>query len=766
MSEWWKGSFSPKDVADNEKHQTATTEEEKKRAPLPDQVVYGVPPEVANKIRDSKKRRRIVGQQGTTTLAQPVLARVTYMDVGCWIGNAPDEHDTAAHWGKKRYFGVVFGRLSVLCAYRPWETAGKPAPHFAENWTLPASDLRETPQYKRVLPLLKALSSDPHLGPVVVTKAMLNDQPEAVAPPEDRIHVILGDLHAPVMTDHAQTTAGALAENPTDFPGTIHALPGAHMQAAQQLGLIHFGPTMKYPLRGRYDRGVVAPSLVPGLARLFGEGAKATVNHETAATVITTAVGLSAPARIVFGAVGAATGAATAAGLGSIASATRLRTWSDHDAVDLPVVEDWFDRYHGRTGKLGADVFDSAGADLLAWLRMIKAYQSDSNAQQPPVRLMQLGDLFDFWIGLQCPFDLVGGARNFPDPSSARRFVNHWLAESLRNPAIEFLWNFDTHEPPVTDDRLKTVFLHGNHDTYMGTSLLQGREPLLSQFVESDKGLIAQHGHQDDAFNNEPTAGIGYLLTQAVFLDNYVRTIEDPMSSLKTKLFGGMWTRLGYDEAALKNCVFQRLDAGAPPASTFIMGHTHEPALQRVNVVEKIPAKTAVSSPPPELPLPSSQVCRPGDGNMVRAVVAFKQVYILDDHGKEPWNLRAFISPVSGKSAGADVTLFDEMPIEKGKSAQVGASPLSVSVPSDDRVEILIQGWQGHRSHSTNDPFLAPMEEFWNYVVGKISDLTPDFLKSKTEFDVITIRVWPHTWDGTRTLESKHFRVTFGLDWG
>jgi hypothetical protein len=331
----------------------------------------------------------------------------------------------------------------------------------------------------------------------------------------------------------------------------------------------------------------------------------------------------------------------------------------------------------------------------------------------------------------------------------------------LRNPAIEFLWNFDTHDPPVTDGRLTTIFLHGNHDTYMGTSLLKGRAPLLSQFVEPDKGLIAQHGHQDDAFNNEPTAGIGYLLTQAVFLDNYVRTIEDPMSSLKTKLFGGMWTRLGYNEAALKNCLFQRLDMGERPISAFVMGHTHEPALQRVNGVEKIPARPAVSPPPPEVPLPTPYVCRPGDGNMVHAVVAFKQVYILDDNGKEPWNIRAFISPISGKSAGADVTLFDEMPIPKGASSQVGASPVSVSLSCDDRVEILIQGWQGRRSHSTTDPFLAPVEEFWNYVVGKISDLTPDFLKSKPQFDVVTVRVWPHTWEGTRTLENS---VHVGLD--
>jgi hypothetical protein len=469
------------------------------------------------------------------------------------------------------------------------------------------------------------------------------------------------------------------------------------------------------------------------------------------------------PARVVFGATGAA--------FGSIAAGTYLRRWSDDEAVDMPVVDDWFDRYHGTASALGADVFDGAGVDLLAWLRMLKTYQAsaggvDANADNPPIRLMQLGDLFDFWIGLQCPFNLLGGARDFPDPSSASKFVSYWLAESLRNPAIEFLWNFDRKDPPVTDDRLKTVFLYGNHDTYMGTALLRARAPLIGQFVEPGMGLVAQHGHQDDLFNAEPTAGIGYLLTQAVFVDNYVRTIEDPMSSLKTKLFGGMWTRLGYDEAALKSCLFQRLDIGARPAATFVMGHTHEPALQRVDVVEVIPAKPDVSLPPPqERPIPSQQICRPGKGTDVRATLMFKQVHVLDHHGDEPWNIRAFVSPVSKKNQGGEVTLVDEMPIGKGDTKLLDGSPISVSVSNDEQIEILIQGWQGHRMHTTTDPFLAPLEEFWNYTIGRISDLTPDFLKSKPEFDVLTVRVWPNTWDGTRTLRSKNLQVTFGLDW-
>jgi hypothetical protein len=136
----------------------------------------------------------------------------------------------------------------------------------------------------------------------------------------------------------------------------------------------------------------------------------------------------------------------------------------------------------------------------------------------------------------------------------------------------------------------------------MGTLLderLHGRKALPGRF-DKDPGLIAQHGHQEDPFNTEQTAALGYLLTQAVFSDNYIRTIEDPMGAIGPKFFGGTWTRLGLAEMALKACIFDRvLKKGKQaenaekkmPAMTFVMGHTHEPVLQVVKVVRPTPPK-------------------------------------------------------------------------------------------------------------------------------------------------------------------------------
>jgi hypothetical protein len=165
------------------------------------------------------------------------------------------------------------------------------------------------------------------------------------------------------------------------------------------------------------------------------------------------------------------------------------------------------------------------------------------------------------------------------------------------------------------------------------------------------------------------------------------------------------------------------------------------------------------------MPVPTAQVCRPEAGNALRATVLFRQVHVLGGRSDEPWNIRAFIGPVSKKDSGATVTLFDEHDIPKRKTAQVVASPVTVDVPCSDQLEIVIQGWQGRREHRASDPFLAPLQEFWDYAMGRIGDLTPDFLKSKPDFDVLSVRVWPNTWDGTRTLQSEHLLVTLGIEW-
>jgi hypothetical protein len=545
-------------------HQKADSKE-KRNFPLPDSLVYQVSSEVAKALRDppedSADPVNTTDPHGVSTLVQKEVATLIYMDVGRWSGSAPTENDTQAQWGRHRDFGIVCGRLAVLCSYtqeRPQD--GKDGPVLDKV----ARAIQSFPEFKNILPLLKILSSNPKLGWVQVTK-------------EDRIYVILGDLHAPVMTDGRRTYSDEPKQKSVADIMGVQSIPGAYASAALASGVLKRGPLHEW--RGRYDPGVLASDVLPTVARGVGESAKAIIQASPIAIYAGEAQALAeapttAAASITVGGVASAV-------LTEIAAKTRLREWPDTEGGHAENVRDWFNRYHGTKEKKGADIFEDAGADLLLWLALLKDYQVNEGSNLP-VQLMQLGDLFDFWIGLKCPFSLLDGAKSFPNKAAACEFVKYWMEETLRAPAINYLWNFDK-QAPMTSPDLKTIFLYGNHDTYMG-SLLPETERLKERF-DDDPGLVAQHGHQEDDFNKEGSAMWGYLLTQAAFSDDYVRGIEDPVSALGPTLFGGSWTRLALAEMALRTCIFDRVKRNKTPALTFVMGHTHEPVLQVIHVV-------------------------------------------------------------------------------------------------------------------------------------------------------------------------------------
>lgn len=594
------GKFSSDAVAANELHQRTVGKE-----PLPDKIEYEVPGALAKQLRPTSKNDGFPPARLTianrSTLVERKLASLIYMDVGRWSGGAPTEKDTDAHWGRRRDFGIVFGRLAALCSYT---TDPPPDSKFGATYGGIDPRLRISTEFKDILPLLDHLSSNPALGRVQVTKAVLGNPMLATPPKDDRIYVILGDLHAPVVTERNRAQVDGPPERSlADRLGAVQSVPGL-LNPGVQAELVRAPSHSFLGWHGRYDPGTWAREILPIIAPVLGESAKAIVGARplvakaaaAAAGALGAAALLKSPvttaASLAFGAV------VTDKIANEIRTLAELRHWPDPAQGEIPVVDGWFEQYHGTLKKKGADIFQDAGEDLTRWLDLLRKYRAE-NLGPKPIRLVQLGDLFDFWIGLKYPFDIDKGAEhvgNFPDVAAARAFLKFWLDESLRNESISYLWNFDRNAP-TADPSLQTVFLYGNHDTYMGTLLDErhhGHKPLPGRFDE-DRGLIVQHGHQEDFFNTERTAGLGYLLTQAVFSDNYVRTMEDPMGSIAPKLFGGTWTRLGLAEMALKACIFDRVlgkgKQAEKPAMTFVMGHTHESVLQVIDVVRPAPLK-------------------------------------------------------------------------------------------------------------------------------------------------------------------------------
>jgi len=108
-----RGVFKPEVIARNHQHLKVA---EPEKLPLPDQVEYHIPSELVRKLRNNRGRiKHSVGK--ATTLARPAVARMLYMDVGRWGGSADSHKSTATHWGRRRDFGIVWGRLVALCSY-------------------------------------------------------------------------------------------------------------------------------------------------------------------------------------------------------------------------------------------------------------------------------------------------------------------------------------------------------------------------------------------------------------------------------------------------------------------------------------------------------------------------------------------------------------------------------------------------------------------------------------------------------------------------
>jgi len=682
---------------------------------LPSAVNYQVPPELANKFRDASGWPLYqLDPRQTTTLAKPLLASLLYLDVGLWAGDGPSANSSDATWGRRRDFGVVCGRLALLCSYK---RDGERVANIDG-----ASGVVGSQEFKNVKPLLDHLSSRASLGRVVVTKALLGRTDLAEAPTDKKIHVFLGDLHAPVMTDKQRTYSGvephgAEYASPPVFPAPYGPgyLPVKTRDASE------------HPMFGRYEPGLIAGTLLPYLAAKLQVSVDDLLNGRPHAVLSLEDLSENLPEILAL--------------LGAVWAETSLDSFGSEKGSPA-TVEHWFEQYHGAGAK-GAEIFEGAGADLKDWLGLLIQYQR--SGKSPPIRLAQLGDLFDLWMGLKCAFTVSGASHLCGD---ARSFAEHWCNETeyytSQRDALHMLLKFDDWLSP--GQKVEPIFLYGNHDNYRGT--LFG---VPAQF--KDTGLVAQHGHQGDPLNSDGNAQWGYLLTQAAFAVFAVRLLEDPMSALLAIAKGGIGPRLTFTEMALEECVFKPILAGVKPTMTFVMGHTHEPILQEIRVLEYIPANPPESPPPPAVGGPTGPQCN------ARATIRFREVYLKSG---DFWNMRAITQPV-GQPEGSQIeTLLDEEKVNSGQTVDVSGSSAVVAIQRGDRLEIMIQGWAGQRTYVSDDPMMARVESEWNAMMDSV---TPNFLKPTPKGGTMSVQVRPYTWGGTRTMACEQFKVTFSLVW-
>lgn len=223
----------------------------------------------------------------------------------------------------------------------------------------------------------------------------------------------------------------------------------------------------------------------------------------------------------------------------------------------------WYNKY------IEGDIFKGADRDLVIFLNQIELAAKEL---QLCVHFVQVGDLYDLWIGLDRYYEYHGGP---PGKVELRKWKNQPQNPEL--PSKEFIeyWIQRTNKSyPELTNKLENLgenilffnktFLYGNHDNYLAKYHpgLTARK----RFFRQD-GVYFEHGHWVDKSNYDGNYGIlsGHKITNWVFNTPIVRE-ADPQ-------------RRHYYTAAAAIELYEKRDF-----KIFAMGHTHSPYLTKVKI--------------------------------------------------------------------------------------------------------------------------------------------------------------------------------------
>jgi len=217
------------------------------------------------------------------------------------------------------------------------------------------------------------------------------------------------------------------------------------------------------------------------------------------------------------------------------------------------------------------------------------------------VSLVQLGDMYDLWIGLQkCfvesdpgEFKLVGekvpcsvvtetNDLQMRDESfTGFEFVKHWIEKTHEtNPEVAAAFRDFAGD-------VDTFFLAGNHDDYLVHDAVYPPDPRgyrnmvfdslgqTRQREVHDDGLFLEHGHYLDQSNRDG-ATAGHDMTQLVFDWDFMRSLDPDRR------------RIWIVGAAARFMEHRQ----RRPFFLYAMAHTHSPFLCEVSLRQKVAPKS------------------------------------------------------------------------------------------------------------------------------------------------------------------------------
>ncbi len=539
--------------------------------------------------------------RGTSGTVSPQEISFVYLDVGAWVGSA------SGPWGKagkiQRDFGVICGPLVLLCSFT-YAHKGSSCP----AWT--KADKTKEP-FKSVNALLQKLPTEStDLGEVVVRDM---EHASAANPrwpenPDDWvIHVVVGDMHIPVVDRKIQTYGGAAKRSKELDP-----------QTDAETGVVTTEIPARVPRLGRVDirpledlvKLLVGPNDEDGtaglrkLVELVSPLAQATVVRAFRDEELTTRekleLALESPALVQL--------VARALGIGLSAAAALIEeSWrrGDWDGVKdgtmkVEEAERWYEYY--RTPKEGkpADIFEGAGVHFLQFMNGIAAYV-DKQGDHLPVKFLQLGDMLDFWVGFSCHYEPSADAHTplHKVHEHGERMVKTWAANLFGNTDQGILV---ANAIQVAEKKhLGPVYLYGNHDNYLGAKFsvsypMQGQKTPVRLAKRKAKyheqGLFMEHGHQWEPSNADSkgldplvsryllgtSSPLGMLVTQAAFIrSGPVRRFEGQAAGLVAEFTGTYGQRMDQIVGAAR-----RFWEHSGDFYCYVMGHTHSACLSQI----------------------------------------------------------------------------------------------------------------------------------------------------------------------------------------
>jgi hypothetical protein len=433
------------------------------------------------------------------------------------VGRWGGDKDTGDAWTKKRNFGLVCGFGAVLCNYTDPNTCGDPK---TENIS---QDIKDNKDIQKMIPLLKKLSECKSLGPVTVLKALVCIDEKTEEPSSSEIFVFLGDIHAPIMNIPDRT----YLQNPLKDKSCAFLRERLNPKILEKKMNEHFNDFTKL---SNEITALEAEADAPKLKNLQ-------ILKQF---------------------------------LEELLGSQQINVWDDETFPGTDAKE-WFMHYHE------ADIFQmDAGPDLASFLKLLLDYQKLNISSQ--LQLIQLGDLYDFWIGLKWVFNdalqpsnviLQQSGTDFP----VQKFLDFWRNETLHETltSSEICSLFTQTKP------LNPVFVYGNHDNCRATDAWK-HEISPRSFTTAE--IWAEHGHQSDAFNQDSYAIIGWTCAQLGFFVPRTRNLEDLIRRVESLVTKTLCQRLIHIRHAAYLCQQEN-------KRIYIMGHTHEPLLKKVIIVEQ-----------------------------------------------------------------------------------------------------------------------------------------------------------------------------------